>query len=201
MDFTAALKKELGFLHRSCHSFDSGFHDEAVRIAVCIRVLIHDTKRQTSLLTHLKARDISLRSSCLDIASKVRPGESVQVFNGMGQFEMGPTGARYYPKLSGGMFHYDLPVEEWWAQTVFILDSATWVSRKDVVLTAADKDGGAHVDAALTPEYERLVASGDLGYFVDEHGSQTPITDHHFVALRQMGYELLNSHGLIALTG
>ena len=38
----------------------------------------------------------------------------------------------------------------------------TQVSRKDVVLVAADKDGGAHVDSALTPEYERLIESGDL---------------------------------------
>jgi hypothetical protein len=198
-DFQAALKRQIGFLERSCQSFDGGFEDEAIRIAQCIRVLMHDTKKQTSLLAHLNARNIVLRSSCLDIASKIQPGARALKFNGMGQFEVGAAGARYYPKLGNGMFHGDLPVEQWWGQTIFILDPGTWVSRRDVVLDAADKDGGAHVDALLTPVYERLVESGDLGFFVGEHGKQIPISGHHYVALRQMGYELLNSSALLAL--
>lgn len=201
VDFRAALKRQLGFLARSCQSFDAGHHDEAIRIAQCIRVLMHDTNRQKSVLTHLNAKQIVLTSSCLDIASKIRPGTRALVFNGMGRFAMGPEGASYFPKLGDASQRYDLPVEQWWTQTVFILDPNTFVSRKDVVLAAADKDGGAHVDAALTPMYERLVDSGDLGVFIDERGSQFPITGHHYVALRQMGHELLDSPALLALAG
>jgi hypothetical protein len=105
----------------------------------------------------------------------------------------------YLPKLGGGTFYETMPVERWWEQTVFVLDHDTWVSRKEVVLTAADKDGGAHVDESLTPTYERLVKGGDLGFFVDTHGTEMPIGNHHYVALRQMGYELLNSPELLAL--
>ena len=77
----------------------------------------------------------------------------------MGQFETGPHGARYSPKLGGcGMFDHTLSVDQWLKETVFILHPDTWVSREAVVLNAADKDGGAHVDAQLTPLYERLVA-------------------------------------------
>jgi hypothetical protein len=121
------------------------------------------------------------------------------MFNAMGEFAFGMGSARYYPKLGSGMFRSDLPVEQWWTQTVFILDPDTWVSRRDVVLSAADKDGGAHVDASLTPQYERLVASGDLGYFADERGTAVPISGHHYIALRQMGYELLASPALQGL--
>lgn len=200
VNFQAALKRQIGFLEASCKSLDGGFEDEAIRIAQCIRVLMHDTKRQKSLLTHLNAKNIVLTSSCLDIESRIQPGTRARMFNGMGRIEAGPRGARYYPKLGDGMFHDDLPIERWWEQTVFILDPDTWVSRKDVVLDAADKDGGAHVDAALTPVYARLVESGDLGFFVGEHGKQIPISGHHYVALRQMGHELLNSPALLALT-
>jgi hypothetical protein len=201
VDFRAQLKRQLGFLERSCYSFDAGLHDEAIRIAQCIRVLIHDTKKQTSLLTHLNAKNIALTSSCLDITTKIQPGTRARMFNGMGRFEISPSGSRYYPKLGGGMCRYDLLVESWWTQTVFILDPDTWVTRRDVVLTAADKDGGAHVDALLTPLYERLVAGGDLGNFVDKQGTETPISGRHFVALRQMGHELLDSSSLVKLAG
>ena len=168
---------------------------------------MHDTARQKSLLTHLNAKGINLISTCLDIAAKVRDPNSLGfggrplMFNGMGRFSTGPAGASYFPKLGDGMFCYEMPVEQWWTQTVFILDPKTWVSRKDVVLSAADKDGGAHVDSSLTPEYERLIESGDLGCFTDDRGTTIPMSGHHYVALRQMGYELLASPALRALGG
>jgi hypothetical protein len=163
-------------------------------------VLIHDTQNQSSLLTDLGANTIALTSSCFDITSRIQPGTRARMSNGIGRFEIGPGGvARYYPKLGNGMFRYDLPVGQWWNQTIFILDPDTWVTRKDVVMSAADKDGGAHVDAKLTPVDERLVQSGDLGYFVDEQSRETPLTGHHYVALRQMGHELLDSPALLTL--
>ena len=207
VDFKTALGRQLGFMNRSCQSFDAGFHDEAIRIAQCIRVIMHDTKRQKSVLAHLGAKSIMLTSTCLDIASKMADPNSLtfglrfQMFNGMGRFSTGPGGTQYFPKLGEGMFRYDLTVDAWWTQAVFILDPDTQVSRKDIVLVAADKDGGAHVDSALTPSYERLIESGDLGYFEDKYGSKTPISGHHYVALRQMGHELLSSPALIDLCG
>lgn len=166
-DFRESLQRQLGFVDRSCQAFDAGFHDEAIRIPQCIRVIMHDTKTQTSVLAHLNAKNIAMLSTCLDIAAKVRQlGGRAQHFNGMGQFETGPHGARYSPKLGGsGMFDHTLSVDQWLKETVFILDPDTWVSREAVVLNAADKDGGAHVDAQLTPPYERLVNSGDYVTF------------------------------------
>jgi hypothetical protein len=208
VDFHAALGKQLGFIRMSCASFDEGFHDEAIRIAQSVRVIVHDTKSQTSVLTHLGVRDTTLIvSTCLDIKSKLGDPKSPSfgarciTFNGMGTFAAGPQGMSYFPKLGGGMFSYELRAQDWWEQVVFILDESTWVSRKDVVLVAANKDGGAHVDPSLTPFYVRLMKSGDLGYFVDERGRQAPISGHHFVALRQIGYEVLASPSLVALAG
>ena len=75
----------------------------------------------------------------------------------------------------------------------------TPLTRKDVVLTAADRDGGAHVDSRLTPEYERLAADGALGSLVRSDSVEIPITNGHLMALRQIGYEVLHSPDLIAL--
>ena len=79
--------------------------------------------------------------------------------------------------------------------------------RRDIVLAAANRDGGAHVDEKLTPEYERLLSPEAVGFFygADIHladgriARPEPITDTHLVYLRQMGYEVLESpplHGL-----
>lgn len=58
------------------------------------------------------------------------------------------------------------------------------------------KMGGAHVDEQLTKEYAALAADGSLGelYFTISDDS---IKEAHYVAIRQMAYEVLNSPDLL----
>jgi len=76
------------------------------------------------------------------------------------------------------------------------------LTRRSIVLAAANKDGGAHVDSGLTAEYEALAQDGAIGSFrQDAHETQSdvPIVEAHLVALRQIGYELLHSPELSKL--
>jgi hypothetical protein len=57
-----------------------------------------------------------------------------------------------------------------------------------IVLSAANKDGGAHVDEKLTPEYEALAKDGAVGALVYEstdHYREEQIGDAHLVSLKQ----------------
>ena len=68
------------------------------------------------------------------------------------------------------------------------------------MLDAANKDGGAHVDHTLTPEYEKLI--DDHWYLATTKGgveTKVPFTEMHLLMLRQIGYELLNSPELTRL--
>ncbi len=124
---------------------------------------------------------------------------------GMGRLTLtaGPTatGGTWKPSISPDSIKTQLSVSDWWNQIVYILGTAR-CSRKDLVLAAADKDGGAHVDAKLTADYETLMTSGERGFFhypTGETGNFKPIMDAHLVYLRQIGHELLNSPDLLAL--
>jgi hypothetical protein len=44
------LKEQIGFLLSSSQSFDAGYASEGKRIAVVLRVLLHDTNKSQSLL-------------------------------------------------------------------------------------------------------------------------------------------------------
>jgi hypothetical protein len=201
-DFKTHLQRQLGFLRRSCESYDAGHTDESVRIATVTRVLIHDTNNCTSLLKHLGALSIKLSSTVWNI-----PRSQTAMLSGMGRLTLitGPTatGGTWKPAISPDSIKVQLSVPEWWNQIVYIL-GVTRCSRKDLVLAAADKDGGAHVDANLTADYETLMTSGERGFFyypaIGEKGSFQPIMDAHFVYLRQIGHELLSSPDLLALT-
>ena len=199
------LKKQLGFLWRSCQWYDEGEVDEAIRIAVPIRTLIHDTRNSTSLLTHLNAKGIKLRSTVED------PSENATWYMGMGQYKQwryeGKAGASYDPSFDDTPVMTLLPVSKWWEQIVYVFSRRSEadptgeievlrLSRKDIILTATNKDGGAHVDKKLTPAYEMLAADGTVGSFIWESDGvkqEFPITKAHLVALRQIGHEVLRS--------
>jgi hypothetical protein len=202
--FREQLKRQLAFIERSCVAYDSGREDEATRIATVLRVLFHNTKNSVSLLAHLNAVDIKLLSTSMDIVAHFdnhdwfRKGQLPTFFNGMGILANG----KHRPKLGEGGMNEFQGMPSWWRQPVIILNSHPY-TREAIVLNVADKDGGAHVDATLTPEYEQLIAQGSLGALIERTANGdlvTPITDAHFCALRQIGFEVLNSPDLLALT-
>jgi hypothetical protein len=52
-DLEQHLQEQVEFLHSSARAFDEGFEGEAKRMAVVVRVLVHDTAHSKSLLSQL----------------------------------------------------------------------------------------------------------------------------------------------------
>ncbi len=137
--------------------------------------------------------------------------ENTTWYQGMGWYKQwrygNRAGASYGPSFDDGPEMVLLPVPEWWNQIVYVFSrrpkedptgeiEVLRLSRKDIVLTATNKDGGAHVDQKLTPAYEMLAADGAVGSFIWESDGvkqEFPITKAHLVALRQIGHEVLRS--------
>lgn len=197
VNFIEHLQKQLGFLERSCKSYDEGYIDEGVRIATIIRVLVHDTKSSTSLLKHMNSKKINILSTTFE------PSQQTISFIGMGMMKIGSSDSSYFPQLGNGPINEFIDLDKWWNQVVMVLGKEQRISRKKVVLAAANQDGGAHVDSKLTKEYEILSqegASGHFGYTNNGIESVRPITDAHLVSLRQMAYEILSSPAILDLT-
>lgn len=193
-NFPAQLAIQLRFLDRSCCAFDDGDGNEAVRIATTIRTVVHQTSRSTSLLRHLDAEQIRLLSMAYEFPSQ--PGTVViaapifLAFTRMGAGEIShePNLGQEPARLVG--------VSEWWTEKLAELDRGVVVTRREITLIAANKDGGAHVDSDLTPLYERLGENGKLiSWSKVKEGVRVelPSPNLHYVALRTMGWELLNS--------
>jgi hypothetical protein len=209
--FQEQLAQQLQFIKNSCDAYDRGEKGEAIRIATCVRILMHDTKNSTSLLTHLGTKNISFRTGC-----SVFDGSPTNtfVFEGLCLF----TGAGVLPKLDRVAAAY-LSADEWWHQLIAIPARGIRVTRESIVLTVANKDGGAHIDEKLPEEYEftkrgslvqvsGLGASGMKTIFmltggapVKAEGNVRPVSDQHLLYLRQIGFEVLNSPELVKLTG
>ncbi|MCD9186303.1 MAG: hypothetical protein LUM44_07705 [Pyrinomonadaceae bacterium] len=197
MDFTEQLRKQLRFLENSCTAYDGGMKDEAVRIAVSLRTIFHDTKKSTSLLKHIN-RYPTILSTCECIPPKQEYWTNLTNWRLSAVEEF----AVYVPKLDTAHSNNFVPYRQWWSgETVYLLGKLR-VSRKDLVLSAANKDGGAHVDIKHDKDYETIL--NGVGWSMtmsnpDGTEAKSLFKNGHLAALRQMGYEVLNSHNLLRL--
>lgn len=121
-------------------------------------------------------------------------------FHGIGMARQKPDGSRELVPHFNAFGHASLlPVEDWWNEIVFVLSAGEVLSRKFISLAAANQDGGAHVDLNIKGDYAALATDGAAGTYLRNTDSgvvSATASDMHLVALRQMGFELLNSQEL-----
>lgn len=190
-ELEAHLTEHLQFLRASAEAYDSGFEGEAKRIAVSIRVLVHDTGRSKSLLGQLgrKSQDF------VDSAFPIVP-ENKSTHSGLVVTSMVPgSGAKYVPFLDeaphGGVKLVEF--ERWWKAPVFVDSRGRALTRRDLVLTVANQDGGAHVDAALNSTYADLSRNNSLGWMYSDGARTEALGGPERAALRQIGHEVLKT--------
>ncbi len=195
MDLREQLRNQISFIRTSCEGYDRGQVIEAIRVAAALRVLFHDTGRQTSLLTQLGAKQIRILST----VAQVHP--NVVFFSGMSPLRITSTNGTVRASLGDAATKIPMPRLEWWQQVVSVVGSLR-ASRKDIVLGAANKEGGAHVDPQMSKDYRKLREGiwARVHYQGGREIVREPIRGTQLVCLRQMGYEVLNSPELIALT-
>jgi len=193
-DLSAHLKRQLIFLRNSVAAYDSGCAEEAIRIGVTIRVLCHDTQKSESLLSKM-GRKGTLQ---LVTTAKTVPNEFL-INMDFGELMAGMT---FSHNLEYDPVPEDSPsilCPDWWGQPVFIR-AKTAYTRKDVVLSAANKDGGAHID---TPDAKLQALQEGFWIRTVTHADGTtktePLVDNHFRMLRRFAEELLSSKELLKL--
>ena len=195
-DFLYHLQRQLGFIDTSCRQFDDGNLDEAIRIAVAIRILLYDTGRSTSLLTHVGAKGtVQLLSSVNENRLHEPPGMTRIVELPLGGLRMSAGGVGHRASLSPGVAHAHVSVDKWCKQTAYRNGPNTALTRMELVLAAAHKDGGAHVDAEDVVEYARLARDAFSGFLRLINPDETT-KNMHLRFLRVLGEEIICSPGL-----
>ncbi|QDP44149.1 hypothetical protein SEA_JUJU_33 [Gordonia phage JuJu] len=163
------LVRQLGFLERSSEAFDDGQVDEALRLSTTIRILVHDTKASRSLLGQL---GVKMTMRFWDTARY--------------ETDIAKARTRFEDRLSGDLagkkLVTDIPpgilmpsferrewvaplraapgvwerVNHWWQTPMLRSTEGNVFTRKDLVCTMANQDGGAHVDPTIDAHYDDL---------------------------------------------
>tara|TARA_Y100001963_G_scaffold148356_1_gene226107 strand:- start:36 stop:833 length:798 start_codon:yes stop_codon:yes gene_type:complete len=183
------LTDQLQFIESSITSFDNGFEGEIKRLAVSVRVLVHDTGKSTSLLTLLRQKNVDFIDTSIPFDENNKMTHS-----GLVQMSLGNRASKALPLLDDGPFSRMASFELWWNGIVFVDKDRNEFSRKDIVLSLSNKEGGAHVDKKLDRKYSDLRKNNSLGWIdVAADGKKTPSADQVPATMRQIAHETLKT--------
>ena len=192
------FKEQMLFLETSAKSFDSGNKSEAKRLAVTLRLLLHDTGKSKSLCTQLGLKGNSFLDTSNYEAYSETPWD-VLVYTGLIGTDLNPFDkeVQFMPILDhqGNTPPKWRSFDLWWNMIVIKDTLGNTFSRRDLVLNMADKDGGAHVDPTITLEYADISRHNSLGVTGKSYSEKRarPIPGAELTAVRQITYEVQKS--------
>ena len=185
------FKEQIGFLKKSCALFDAGDYSEAKRLCATLRVLLHDKKQQHSLLSQLNKKNITF----YDSASDWDPRNMMPHHGLVGiKLTANPSTVTYYAH-----FHQDpisrskcIPFDKWWEKIV-IDDRKNKFTRKSLILSIAEMDGGVHIDPGIDESYQALTRLNSVGWKIKINGQVSDLKDVELHSIRQIAEEFLES--------
>lgn len=188
------FKTQLKFLRSSCEQYDAGDRDEFRRIALAVRVLLHDRGYSRSVAGQLDLKSVPFRTFSLPLDPSNLISETPLIIIRTGQ-----DGTTYLPCLD--MFPIEartLNFEEWWNEDVFQSSSGISMARSGFILHTADQAGGAHVDPELDEDFHKIANENEGGWTVmsgpiDNPSHSKPMQDLEKAYVRQIGFEVLST--------
>jgi hypothetical protein len=176
-------------LTKSCDEFDRGDQTEAKRIAVALRILLHHGGQSHSLLHQVGLADVLFFDSAEDVDRR----NLLPTF-GLTQVALHDSGAAYVApgpaSLPLGRPIWLIPFKYWWTKAVISMPGDFDLTRKDLVLTMANQNGGAHVDPELEERYYRLTREKLGAYSVVTESGPRLLEDIESVSVRQIAQEV-----------
>lgn len=182
------LKEQVEFLHLSNMNFDKGISGEAKRLATTIRVLLHDTKLSKSLLEQLNLKSIKFLSTCKD-----RDLSNIG-YAGLVDMVIGESIMPFIPILDANTCLKFLDFKDWWNEVIFKDQHNLTLTRREVILFAANQDGGAHIDPELKEKEMMFSRKNALGWLTSKDGTIWENFKYpERVAIRQISHEVLKT--------
>jgi len=186
------LRAHVDFLVSATDAHDLGFTSEITRCAVALRALYHSPPPYMSWLAQADGLQGGFLSTALPrgVEGVGRYGSLVIIANFDGR-------AIYLCPLDSAWYERWVKFADWWNEPVFIDEVKKELSRRDVVLAVAAKDGGSNLDPNLASTYARLSlfkstsATQDANTNAD--ASSEAVTNQERAALRQIAHEALRT--------
>ncbi len=157
------LQTQIRFLQDECKQYDLGNIEYSKKIAVTIRILLHDTRNSVSLLRQIESAFVYDRPDFIDISTKdlMNKGQTDFVSSSLCEYNLEhfidspPVLTPRAIGINSNNHYHFRSFKTWWERLYVIqIDRTNFLSRKDIITLIADTNGGAHVDPNID---ERLI--------------------------------------------
>jgi hypothetical protein len=193
------LVDQIDFMIASAISYDKGFEGEAKRLAAAIRILLHDASQCSALLTQLHKMDILFYDSASVFdPSQPLPSSCLTLIR-LSKKEMEELKGDYVAPLDGlppsRRGDKRISFDRWWRKNIILKDAEiNTFTRRDLVRTVANKEGGAHVDPKLDQAYASLAKFNSMGWKVYVHSKDKEFENSPVLpSIRQITHEILKT--------
>ena len=162
------LHTQINFLIDECKEYDFGKLDYHKKIAITLRILLHNTQYSQSLCNQLTSAFVFNMPDFLDISSLHGKFEgeaqnnyvrsSVCIYN-IQHYEASSMWAEPLPiRMNTSSKYRFYAFKSWWNMPVMLVHKDV-LTRKDVVRLIANQDGGAHIDPSMDMVLAKLKRS------------------------------------------
>ncbi|MEK6733845.1 MAG: hypothetical protein AABY27_01925 [Pseudomonadota bacterium] len=186
-DLKRQLSEQLQLLETSANLYDQGDVIQAKNMAVRLRTILYDSGKSQSLLSQLGIKSIQFADTAMDDNSNVITAHCalVHMFFGSGETK--------YVALLDDVPSKMTDYNSWWNKVIFKDDERNEISRKDIILTMTNQDGGAHVDPDINREYLRLSKGQSLGHMYSKGSAWFNMRGAELASVRQIAHEVLKT--------
>lgn len=192
-DFTKQLADQIDLLKELAKLYDSGKTVAAKAMATGVRVLLHDTSSSTSLLTLLDRKNIYFFDTNGAEEQAWGGGKHIGSYHGLVGAATNSTYTPYLDESVPGCSKESL-FDEYWGRVVFVDGKGNSFTRKDIILTLTNQDGGAHVDPGLSTKYAELSRQNSMGLTASVNGTEhKPLERAELAATRQITHEVIRT--------
>jgi hypothetical protein len=196
------LREQAHRLEKAVAGFYAGDPSEALTISVIVRVLVHETRQSTPLLKYLTEdyEALQIKDKLPDDADAAEANARRGYLTGFCPLGFAMDSNGVSPAVDLTMPTYELvPLKSWWNRaclvfaygpvTDFALVKHAIFSKRQLTLTLANKEGGAHVDLDVPQDYIDLVTNSPIEIAVN--GRRDTTLNLARAAVAQTGAELL----------
>ena len=197
------LRDQVNILINACHEYDKGYFFHAKQMSSIIRVLLKDGSKQTvSLLTSLGVKEtIKFYNTAY---SAQDPSVLLNLVGAFSHYKQPPAIVEipiYVPMFDDtGLIDVQwINFKDWWESDVIVCKSDSnnfSLSRKKIVLTMAEQDGGAHVDRfeKIDTVYKGIITNTlNILANTTTDGKITTIQYLQYALVRQIAHEVITT--------
>lgn len=192
------VQEQVEVLGILAQTFDSGKRVVGYPMATTVRVLVHETASSHALLAQLgELNSITF----IDTSMPFNPRNLLVSHEGLVMMKM-TVGVdadwvplNEIPVPPPGAEPRDVPFNTWWNTDVMRDSQGTTWNRRRMVLTVANKEGGAHIDPHQPVDVRAIEEENSMGWSYQDpiNGSQPFSHGPLMPSIRQIAYELEQS--------